>query len=141
MGESYLPHRGPAASENYRTHRCATGVDGGAQLPPVRFRRALTRAPSTFAPEFLDYTSLLYQFPNRAGSLDADLFALGTGFGEYSVGVLGRVGDHGFFVLGQPRPSHLAGGGELVQAGWGAAWNAVRLGLAVRGSYGEAGRY
>ncbi len=91
-------------------------------------------------PEFLDHVNLVFQFPGRAADSRAEIFtanrSAGSYYGEtsYGLGLIGRVGSHGLFLLAQDKPEYYHGGSVIFQGGWGMSWNALRFGLALRGS-------
>ncbi|RPJ44200.1 MAG: hypothetical protein EHM19_07155 [Candidatus Latescibacterota bacterium] len=92
-------------------------------------------------PEFLDGEGLLFAFPQRASSVDAQVLSLS---GSGALGMIGRTESAGFFVLAQGTPSHLPGASTLYQAGWGIGLSSFSFGAAVRASYkseqGQSGR-
>ncbi|MFQ5599129.1 MAG: hypothetical protein ACE5G2_01095 [Candidatus Krumholzibacteriia bacterium] len=90
-------------------------------------------------PEFLDYTSLVFQYPHRAGFGDSEAFAFSVSGNELGVGVVASPGDQGFFILAQRNPSFFLTGATFLQAGWGGGWESIQFGLAFRGAHSETG--
>ena len=73
-------------------------------------------------PEFLDYTTLAFQYPQRAGGMESEIFTYSAG--NYSsdnlgIGIIGKKGRNAVFFLLQETPSYLPGGSTFFQAGWG----------------------
>ena len=103
-------------------------------------------------PELVDESSLLFQLPQQAGSNGTRIFAYNAGFSAYAplgfyvpefspyytdtpaMGVVGHTGAHGVFLLAQPsvRSTFGSTNNTKLQAGWGASWSWLRVGLAAR---------
>jgi len=90
-------------------------------------------------PEFLDDVSLLFLYPQRAGAAASGIVSFVRDSGIDGLGAVGNTHSNGLFLLTQPGrfldSSGSLGADALLQAGWGASWNAVRLGLAFRGGH------
>ena len=104
----------------------------GGEIPESAHSRSLS-----IRPEFLDYTTLVYQYPQHASRIDPELYSSNRDYspGDLGVGIIGRKNRNGFFFLMQETPRWMPGGTTLYQAGWGIGWDALQFGLAVRGAY------
>ncbi len=114
---------------------------------PISAFSASLRMP----PELVDESSLLFQLPQHAGSKGTRIFAYNAGYSAYAplgfyvpefsyytdtpaMGVVGQTGAHGVFLLAEPsaRSMFRSTNNTKLQAGWGASWSWLRVGLAAR---------
>ena len=95
----------------------------GGDLPITAFSSSLDTPPA-----YVDSASLLFRFPQRAGTMSSQVFAFNLG-SRSAVGAMGNTHGQGFFVLSQPEDLNSS---SLFQAGWGGSWSFLRTGLAAR---------
>ena len=108
----------------------AAGPAAAGQVADNAYARSLG-----LRPEFLDDVALLFLYPQRAGDTPTGVFSFVRDSSVDGLGAVGNWRRNGFFFLAQP-----AGGTQtssLLQAGWGASWRPLRIGLSFRGNHQE----